>query len=108
MTQPLSPAAQAIDEIIGDLYDKPVRCVVAAALRAVADQVVPEGGVFLSTASAARIRQGILAIAAELEGRAPSPNPQPNPPNNHAETRPLDPRTGRAGHDQAVCAHPAT
>lgn len=43
---------------------------IAAALRAVADQVVPEGGVFLSTAGAARIRQGILAIAAELEGRA--------------------------------------
>ena len=71
----LSPAAQAVlnaangacscgpDDVLNDS-----RQIAAAALRAVADQVVPEGGVFLSTAGAARIRQGILAIAAELEG----------------------------------------
>ncbi len=43
--------------------------IAAAALRAAADQVVPEGGVFLSTASAARIRAELLTIAAELEGQ---------------------------------------
>jgi hypothetical protein len=70
MTQPLSPAAREIEQIIGDLYDQPVRCVVAAALRAVADQAVPEGGVYLSAAGVARIRRVLLAIAVELEGQA--------------------------------------
>lgn len=77
MTQPLSPAAQAVmdaangacsygpDDVLNDS-----RQIAAAALRAVADQVVPEGGVFLSTAGAARIRRDLLAIAAELEGQS--------------------------------------
>jgi hypothetical protein len=39
----------------------------AAALRALADQVVPEGGNFI----AVRIRAAILTIATELEGDEP-------------------------------------
>jgi len=73
--RPLSPAAQAIVTAFDDQYencghwddDWQEQCL-AAALRAAADQVVPEGGVFLSSASAARTRRDILAIAAELEG----------------------------------------
>jgi hypothetical protein len=72
---PLSPAAQAIVKAFDDKYencgqwddDWQEQCL-AAALRAVADQVVPEGDVFFSTASAARIRSQLLAIAAELKG----------------------------------------
>jgi hypothetical protein len=76
-SKPLSPAAQAIkDAALSQYADCNVRRlawpldmpVVAAALRAAADQVVPEGGVFLSTASAARIRAELLTIASELEG----------------------------------------
>lgn len=84
----LSPAAQSINEIIGDLYDLPVRCVVAAALRAVADQVTPEavepkytpsGDPNLDAACVAvwmiwyannSVHTKLLAIAAELEGQA--------------------------------------
>jgi hypothetical protein len=73
MTTPLSTAAQAVldayeavncDPFLGN----PPEVAIAAALRAAADQVVPEGGVFLSTASAARIRAELLTIASELEG----------------------------------------
>ena len=71
----LSPAAQGIAQAFNDRYelcgpfdDNWQELCLAAALRAVADQVVPEGGVFLSTASAARTRRDVLAIAAELEG----------------------------------------
>lgn len=67
--EPLSPAAQAVLDAfraVPDLRDCPS---IAAALRAAADQVVPEGGVFLSTASAARIRGDLLSIAAELENQ---------------------------------------
>ena len=84
MTQPLSPAAQAIDEIIGDLYDKPVRCVVAAALRAVARQPYEvradirgdDYSHYCAGVEAERNRN--LAIATELEGQAlPQPSTQP-------------------------------
>jgi len=65
-----TPAAQARKLILA--YRKaadevPHRAGLAAALRDAADQVVPEGGVFLSTASAPRIRRDLLAIAAALE-----------------------------------------
>lgn len=87
MNTPLSPAAQAVITAQakqrclfewGNVSDPPchpsdanwngcVQCIdrlgTAADLRAAADQVVPEGGVFLSTASAARIRSELLAIA---------------------------------------------
>lgn len=75
MTQPLSPAAQAVMDAYVD-EDRAGRLAVAAALWAVADQVVPE------TANAVgdehdearldqwlRIRWKILAIATELEAR---------------------------------------
>jgi hypothetical protein len=74
MKTELSPAAQAVLDAYMTGYgwlDGPCHkdCLgVAAALRAAADQVVPEGGVFLSTASAARIRAELLTIASELEG----------------------------------------
>jgi hypothetical protein len=78
MTDPtLSPAAQAVlDATYREMDYAPRRHVqwaAAAALRAAADQVVPEGGVFLSTASAARIRAQFLAIAAELAGTPTTP-----------------------------------
>ena len=38
-------------------------------IRALADQVVPEGGAFLSPGTAAEIRADILAIATELESQ---------------------------------------
>jgi hypothetical protein len=40
----------------------------AAALRSVADQVVPDIRAFISPGTAAGIRDDILAIATELEG----------------------------------------
>ena len=43
--------------------------IAAAAIRALADQVVPEGGAFLSPGTAAEIRADILAIATELESQ---------------------------------------
>ena len=68
----LTPAAQAVSNAAKSSLDWKAgylpNAVAAAALRAAADQVVPEGGVFLSTASAARIRRELLAIADELEG----------------------------------------
>ena len=77
MTKPLSPAAQAVLDAAFPVYDdehlyvatceQHAGMIAAAALRAAADQVVPEGGVFLSTASAARIRAELLTIASELE-----------------------------------------
>ena len=67
MTQPLTPAAQAIWEafnedeagVFVDYGDK-----LAAALRALADQVVPANGSRKNN----EIRAEILASAAELEG----------------------------------------
>ena len=74
MTEPLSPAAQAVVDaaITGRGYLQPA---IAAALRAAADQVVPEeplyGGdqrwMFERDARQA-CRKKFLAIAAELEG----------------------------------------
>jgi hypothetical protein len=88
MTEPLSPAAQAVKDAVIALYtdqqqirdwgwrlDAPT---VAAALRAAADQVVPEppmiveGGRTYEEAWTATvhgdIRRQLLTIAAELEG----------------------------------------
>jgi len=85
MTKPLSPAAQAVKDAAQELYaDRMARKmawpldlpVVAAALRAVADQVVPtldrpdpsnefEYGQWLAKHTT---RSYLLAIAAELEG----------------------------------------
>jgi hypothetical protein len=74
--QPLSPAAQAVMDAYVD-EDRAGRLAVAAALRAVADQVVPAENPpadFLDAHVAAEIdqrrstRSEILAIAAELEG----------------------------------------
>ncbi len=69
MTEPLSPAAQAVLDAfraVHDLRDCPS---IAAALRAAADQVVP----LCSTKSdrgiqRMMIRNDLLIIAAELEG----------------------------------------
>lgn len=66
MTQPLSSAAQAVLSAASVAKDH-ARCPIAAALLAVADIVVPQGGPFLMTASEDRVRHQLLAIAAELE-----------------------------------------
>ena len=81
MTKPLSPAAQAVDHaiaariyLLGEIA--PSKQVAAAALRALADQVVPrparfpEGEYKLGIRDAKRdVRLAILAIATELEGK---------------------------------------
>ena len=68
--EPLSPAAQAVldamYEVNMDFGDENAK-LAAAALRALADQVVPDEGNFLTPAIAAGIRAHILAIATELE-----------------------------------------
>jgi hypothetical protein len=62
MTKPLSPAAQAILHKFWDAPVSPARNVqIAAALRAAADQVVPE------RIESFGVRSRLLAIAAELE-----------------------------------------
>jgi hypothetical protein len=73
MTRSLSPAADAAWEAFNDVAERVGTFedhgdALAAAIRALADQVVPEGGTFLSPGTAALIRAEILAIAAELEG----------------------------------------
>jgi hypothetical protein len=70
MTKPFSPAAQAILDAYGDFEPADVDAM-AAALRAAADQVVPENR-FGPPDNAAAVqreitRAGILAIAAELK-----------------------------------------
>ena len=78
MTKPLSPAAQAVLDATGTSSLKwCVRPIAAAALRAAADQVVPEECLarfpndsewqdgFID--ANARVRSEILAIAAELD-----------------------------------------
>ena len=73
----LSPAAQAIVKAFDDRYellgplegDWQEQCI-AAALGALADQVVSKRTAFLSPGTAAGIREDILAIATELEGHA--------------------------------------
>jgi hypothetical protein len=76
--QPLSPAAEAVFTAILNLKDNinPRHRIAAAALRAAADQVVPEDGdpiYGLTPARAERqvVRRKFLAIAAELEGITP-------------------------------------
>ena len=87
MTKSLSPAAQAVlDAFLGDAEDTglqidDLRENVAAALRALADQVVPERLLCTRTAeertlyhegrldAAIRFRAEILAIATELEAQ---------------------------------------
>ena len=73
----LSPAAQAVlDAFLADWPDEPLaqdRCSLAAALRAAADQVVPEfwheeGDIYAETKH--DVRADLLAIAAELEDNA--------------------------------------
>ena len=71
---PLSPAAQAVLDASmkhsGPAFEPVVRRLVAAALRAAADQVVPEGfadAYDCCLEIVAEIRDDLLAIAAELE-----------------------------------------
>ena len=62
-----SPAAQAVlDAVVPHPIHEQA---LAAALRAVADLVVPQNGPFLMTASEDRVRHQLLAIADELEGQ---------------------------------------
>ena len=77
MTEPLSPAAQAVLRAAGD-SEPGIYATIAAALRAVADQVVPAGwpliedfNEFEQGVAAAHIshRNALLAIAAELESQ---------------------------------------
>jgi hypothetical protein len=70
MTKPLSPAAREIDQIIGDLHDLPMRDVVAAAIRALADQA--------GSVKHWHVDQ-LRAIAAELEGGATGTTSQEAP-----------------------------
>ena len=76
MTEPLSPAAQAV--LDAAVLPCAIRQGIAAALRALADQVVPEQaledvpGRFVNGCCHARLqdtRAELLAIAAELEGQ---------------------------------------
>ena len=71
MTNPLSPAAQAV--LWAGLGRDSDRLVIAAALRAAADQVVPEQGCPIYGLTQRenerqQVRSQFLAIAAELEG----------------------------------------
>jgi hypothetical protein len=72
MPTPLSPAAQAVmDAWVENTQYAPIDnepLSLAAALRSVADQVVPDIRAFISPGTAAGIRDDILAIATELEG----------------------------------------
>ena len=65
MTEPLSPAAQAVLDAYGDFEPANVDAI-AAALRAAADQLTPYSVAEFDGAAMARNR--ILTIAAELEG----------------------------------------
>jgi hypothetical protein len=76
--QPISPAAQAIEEAVDNAWSNS-RARAAAALRVVADQVVPpeEERLFNEErpwdgelCAVVEIRQQLLAIAAELAGHA--------------------------------------
>ena len=75
VNQPLSPAAQAVLNAAGRRYaiDSDLQDSIAAALRAVADQVAPSDAMeprnYLPMAlECQRIRAELLAIADELEG----------------------------------------
>lgn len=54
-------------ELLGPLEDNWQEVCLAAALRALADAVVPDAGAFLSPTTAGDIRDHILSIATELE-----------------------------------------
>jgi hypothetical protein len=78
MTQQLSPAAQAVLGAVGwqgTSLEREAQNIAAAALRAAADQVVPPeqktpwGSVIQAHAAELRIRNELLAIAAELEAQ---------------------------------------
>jgi hypothetical protein len=79
MSEPLSPAAQAVASAYDDTPEKDTGnhryLWLAAALRAAADQVVPEpddidkGSLSLAAIrNRCKVRDQLLAIAAELEG----------------------------------------
>lgn len=71
---PLSPAAQVVLTAASVAKDD-AQCPIAAALRAAADQVVPEwkttpgGSKVWQSEPVPSIRAALLAIAAELEGQ---------------------------------------
>jgi len=69
----LSPAAQAVYNAVLEICPAPADEIAAAALRAAADQVVPEQKPWhrTSDATAAKhaVRLELLSIAAELEGQ---------------------------------------
>jgi hypothetical protein len=71
----LSPAAQAVYDAVREICPAPAHEIAAAALRAAADQVVPDHANSVGDAHDdarrdqwMRIRRKLLAIAAELEG----------------------------------------
>jgi hypothetical protein len=79
MTEPLSPAAQAVLDAVREICPAPADEIAAAALRAAADQVVPveshpEKSQFWDDEAEQEwqtkqaFRRNLLAIAAELEG----------------------------------------
>ena len=76
MTKPLSPAAQAVLDATLSRWPRNLEWVLAAALRAAADQVVPPTPFDRRYTTRERwdarddIRAEILAIAAELEGHS--------------------------------------
>ena len=65
--EPLSSGAQAVLDAV--LVPCTICQGIAAALRELADQVVPDEGNFLSPGTAAEIRAHILAIAGELRAQ---------------------------------------
>jgi len=75
MTKPLSPAAQAVMDAVMGQDGEPYPLVIAAALRAAADQVVPEEPLYggdqrwmWERDARQACRKKLLAIAAELGG----------------------------------------
>jgi hypothetical protein len=69
----LSPQAQAVYDAVREICPAPADEIAAAALRAAADQVVPEtttpwNSTLTPMISAGEVRAKFLAIAAELEG----------------------------------------
>jgi hypothetical protein len=86
-TTPLPPAAQAVLDaaeqvpVPHGLAFPLIRLEIAAAIRALVDQVVPEDpcGNDCCITQCERIREDQLAIAAELDGGAPQPTPTETP-----------------------------
>ena len=69
----LSPQAQAVYDAVREICPAPADEIAAAALKAAADQVVPEtttpwNSTLTPMISAGEVRAKFLAIAAELEG----------------------------------------